>query len=314
MSSIDVLEGLALELQGCKSTKQQQTWSQKRSKSVSLIRSRFDSVSSLLLALLILSSLCAAALALLWWDKRSPRPNKSLPIALAEPGRDKNPEGTMTDFEPPGDQEVEELSKPTIQNMIIATADAISSVAAALDSNEFTATSSTNGKRAGDRRPPGPEQDAANTVPRFERWQLTFVAKNIDDYSKQLDHHRIELGAIGGGVQGVDYAASLSSDVRTRRGAGDAEQRLYFVWMTNSPLKRFDEQLLLRAGVTTRDRLLVKFIEPQLAAQLAAIELAYAQEHGHQQTSEIQKTVFESRETSSGYEFVVIDQRYRTVK
>ncbi len=114
-------------------------------------------------------------------------------------------------------------------------------------------------------------------------------------------------------MQGVDYAASLSSDVRTRRGAGEAEQRLYFLWMTNSPLKRFDEQLLLRAGVATKDRQLVKFIEPELAAQLAAIELAYAQEHGHQQASEILRTVFESQESSTGYEFVVINQRYRSV-
>ncbi len=91
MSSIDVLEGLALDLQGGNAAEPQQTASRKRGKSVSLIRSKFDSISSLLLALLILSSLCAAALTLLWWDRRGPEPERVHPIPIAESGRDKHP-------------------------------------------------------------------------------------------------------------------------------------------------------------------------------------------------------------------------------
>jgi hypothetical protein len=49
-----------------------------------------------------------------------------------------------------------------------------------------------------------------------------------------------------------------------------------------------------------------------LEERLAQIEMKYARAQGHQSVKEIAKTIFESRAAASGgYEFVVIEQRYR---
>ena len=39
--------------------------------------------------------------------------------------------------------------------------------------------------------------DDVNIIPRFERWQLEFSAKGLQNYAKQLDHFGFELGMIG---------------------------------------------------------------------------------------------------------------------
>jgi hypothetical protein len=44
---------------------------------------------------------------------------------------------------------------------------------------------------------------------------------------------------------------------------------------------------------------------------LAQAEMIYANSKGHKSVKEIAKTVFESRQTGKGYEFVVIEQFYR---
>ncbi len=103
--------------------------------------------------------------------------------------------------------------------------DAVSTVAASFDSVNSNAAANTSGTGKGDSRPPGPEGEGDDIIPRFMRWQLNFSAKNLAGYAQQLDFYRIELGALGGTIQGVDYASSLAGTPKIRRGPGDAEKR-----------------------------------------------------------------------------------------
>lgn len=277
--------------------------------------SKFDYVSSMLLAFLLLVGAGVFMLFIVWWDSRVYAPVKALEMLIEEAsGRGDNAEGFERDFEPPGAEEVEALTEPSVQDTITAVTDAVTSVAASLDSVTSNVNTSNIGTGKGDSRPPGPEGDG-NTIPRSERWQLNFSAKNLAGYAQQLDFFKIELGALGGSeIQGVDYASGLSGTPKIRRGKSDDEKRLYFMWTSESPLKKYDTQLLQKAGIPVAGRQMVKFLEKDVENLIANVELDYAKTKGHQTAEEIAKTVFESQARDSGYEFVVIDQRYRKVK
>ncbi|TWT73214.1 hypothetical protein [Allorhodopirellula solitaria] len=276
--------------------------------------SKFDSVSSFFMAVMLFLGVFVFMLFVVWLTMRMPvRVKPIAPIIEEAAGRADNAEGFERDFEPPGAEEVEELTEPTLQDTIEAVTDAVSSVAASLDTMNTNASASTSGSGKGDSRPPGPEGEGEDIVPRFERWQLNFSAKNIKAYSQQLDFYKIELGSIGGGTQGVDYATNLSTRPQSRHSDdSESEKRLYFMWTTASPLKSYDIQLLGQAGIQTGGRQILKFIPPDLENLLAHTELEYARSKGHQSVTEIAKTVFQSKPAGSGFAFEVTEQRYRT--
>jgi hypothetical protein len=86
------------------------------------------------------------------------------------------------------------------------------------------------------------------------------------------------------------------------------------MWRKTGPLLQYDRQLLQKAGIQTNDRVLIKFIPKELEDRLAITELAYAKSKGIDTVKKIAKTVFESKPTTSGFEWVVVDQRYRLAK
>lgn len=271
--------------------------------------SKFDVVSAFLMSLLWFIGTFVLMLFLVWLTtKISFGPPPFPPIVENPAGRGDNAEGFERDFDPPGEDEIVELNEPTMQETLTAVTDAVSSVAAVQN------TGTSNSK--GDSRPPGPEGEGEDIIPRHERWELRFSAKNVAGYAAQLDYYNIELGVLGGGVQGVDYAKGLAGSPKTRKGQSDDEKRLYFMWVDrSSPLYQFDRQLLQKAGVNIgAGRELLKFVEPELENMLAHVELEYAKKKGHESVTEIQKTIFESQASGGGYGFVVLDQRYRKPK
>ena len=276
---------------------------------------RFDIVTSFFMSLILFIGTFVAILFIIWITSRWSFPPRPLEAIIEEPaGRGPNPEGFERDFEPPGAEEVEELMEPTLAETLEAVTDAVSTVAASLTTTDSNSPASTQGTGAGDSRPPGPMGEGADIIPRFERWELRFTARDMKSYAVQLDHYKIELAAIGGSIQGVDIANNLSGSPRKRlvtdTKSADA-MRLYFMWNSPSPLMQYDRQLLQQAGVQLQNRSMLKFIPQELENQLAHIELDYAKERGHQSVTEIAKTIFESKPAGSGYEFEVISQRYR---
>lgn len=277
--------------------------------------SRFDVVRSLLMAFLLFIGVFVLMLFIVWLTRQFEFKAAEFPPIVEEAaGRGENAEGFERDFEPPGAEEVEDLLEPTLEDTLEAVTDTVSTVAASLDTMNTDAPASTVGTGMGDSRPPGPMGEGEDIVPRFERWTLKFAAPDVDAYAKQLDFYGIELGAIGGGVQGVDIASNLGGAPRTRRVDSQHEdaKRLYFRWTSANRLAQFDQQLLQKAGVQLgSNRIWMQFIPQNLENELAHRELDYARENGHESVTEIAKTVFESNAEGSGYQFEVIEQRYR---
>lgn len=280
--------------------------SQEREK---LRTSKFDVVSGLLMSLAWFIGTFVLMLFLIWLTTRFyPGSQRLGGGPTIEPGRENRAEGLQRDFDPPSEDEVVELNEPTTQETLIAVTDAVSSVAALQNTGMR--------KSSGDDRPPGPGSDEDDVVSPHERWELRFAAKNAEQYAAQLDFYQIELGVLGGGFQGVEYAKGLSGSPKVRSGDSESEGRLYFMWVDrSSPLLRFARQLVQRTDMNVgAGREMLKFIEPELEAILARIELDFAKQNGRNGVAEIQKTIFESRPVAGGYAFVVLDQRYRMPK
>ena len=277
---------------------------------------KVDMVASLLMSLLVVVGMIVFLLFVVWLTQTFTWQAGDIKIEEERiAGRGDHAEGFERDIEPPGAEEIEPLTEPSLAETLEAVTDAATSVAASLDSLDSNAVATADGTGRGDSRPPGPLGEGDDIVPRFERWELKFQAKGLKPYASQLDFYGIELACVGGGVPTVDYAFSLAETPQKRSGTSESENklmRLYFMWRQEGPLKQFDRQLLEQAGVRTQNRQLLKFIPKPLEDQLAQAEMKYAIAAGHSTVKEIAKTIFESQASASGgYEFVVIEQRYR---
>ena len=275
--------------------------------------SQFDVVTSFFMSLILFIGVFVTMLFIIWLTSRfSWAPVAIAPIIENPAGRGENAEGFERDFEPPGAEEVEELMEPTLQDTIEAVTDAVSSVAGALTTTDTSATATTAGTGMGDSRPPGPEGEGEDIIPRSERWQLNFTAKNQSDYAKQLEFFNIELGAVGGKILGLDIVNNLTGSPKSRRlEDASTEKRLYFLFKRPSPLMQYERAIHNQAGVNLQGRNMFKLIPPQLENLLAKIELDYSTSKGHPSITEVAKTVFESKSGGAGFEFEVITQRYR---
>ncbi len=278
--------------------------------------SQFDIVTSLFLALILFIGTFVLMLFIIWLLGGKPSPKPLAPLIENPAGRGENPEGFERDFEPPGAEEVEELMEPTLADTIEAVTDAVSTVAAALTTADTQQAATTSGTGQGDSRPPGPAGEGDDIIPRWERWELNFKANNQRAYGQQLDYYKIELGAFGGGVSGLDYASNLASAPRKRHNdTPDEEKRIYFSWKSATPFIGYERAFLQQAGVALpAGRNVVRLIPTELENELAHKELEYAKTKGYQSVTQLAKTVFESKPAGSGYEFEVVSQRYRRGK
>ncbi len=276
-----------------------------------------DRVSGLLISLVMVIGCAVTVLFAIYVSRMEAATPKLIVWELEEEdvaGRGDHAAGFARDFAPPGQEEVEQIMEPTLQQSLEAMTDAVSSIAASLDTVESMTGEASKGSGLGDSRPPGPLGEG-DTIPRHERWELKFAARNAQGYAKQLDYFKIELGAVGGGRKEIEYASNLSGTPVKRVGpGGKAEKRLYFMWRQAGPLEDYERQLMSKAGISVDSRLILKFLTEELEKVLATVEKQNAVKTlGRDVKSrEYLKTIFECRPTNGGnFEWVVIEQKFR---
>ena len=275
--------------------------------------SRFDQVASMVVSLLIMVGVAVLGMFIIWLTATLVFIPRSVPVKLVEnvPGRGDHAEGFERDLEAPGMEEMPELAEPQLEVAMEAMTEAVSSVAAAMDSVSMPSDATSKGEGGmGDNRPPGPLGEGDNIIPRWERWEIRFESSSESAYARQLDAFKIELGAAGGGKKNVDYARNLTKGKPdTSSGPGDKEKRLYMTWRGGS-LQRFDQNLLRKAGVNITNRLLMQFYPEEVEDRLAWIEKEHADKQ-NKTVPEYLRTVFELKPKGPAWEFVVADMRFR---
>jgi hypothetical protein len=197
--------------------------------------------------------------------------------------------------------------------MTESTIEAISAVVTAeaveLDALEGdTSVGRGEGTGTGDGRGPGPGgPGTSDGIPAWERWEVRMSAKSVDEYARQLDFFKVELGVAGGGSPNVEYITNLSAAKPTVRiGDPKDERRLNFLHRSGE-LRAADRQLAARAGVQTDGRIVFQFYSPEMYTNLLTLENIHK---GDRRIKEVRKTIFGLRGTAGRYEFYVIDQQY----
>lgn len=285
----------------------------KRPVEVDMRVSRYDQVAGMLVSLLILIGCAVAIMFIIWLTMTLVFKQRAVPIKLVEnaAGRGDNPPGFERDMLAPGMEEMPELAEPQLEAALEAVTDAVSAVAASTDvlNTASTVTSKGEGGR-GDSRPPGPEGEGDDIIPRWERWEIRWISTGIPAYARQLDYFGIELGAAGGSPM-MDYASNLSAgSPKKRQGISKDEKRLFMTWKGGT-LQQFDKTLLSRAGIGTNGRIMFQFYPEEVEDRLAWIEKVNADKEGHTSVKEYLKTIFGVRAKGREYEFYVAEQRFR---
>jgi hypothetical protein len=273
--------------------------------------STYEKFASLLISLLALLGAAVLAMFLVLLTMRAIASTKTLPVMVLEEayGRGDHEAGSARDEKNSEVEELDEFFPPEMTEQIESVSTAISADTTMLENLDDQLLTVGTGSGKGDSRPPGPlGEGSGDVVPRWERWQVRFASADLDSYAKQLDHFKIELAAIGGGKDTVDYASGLSQLQPMRRsGPSAAEKRLYMTWRTGELIEA-DKALLAKAGIDTVGRVILQLYTPETEALLAALEQKQA---GNRNVKEIKRTVFGIRGKANQYEFYVITQEYR---
>lgn len=206
------------------------------------------------------------------------------------------------DFEEPSIEDMQDLATSDSDSLLQAITDVASTAAGGAEAPSGNSYET----RSGERRRAG--QGGNASVPRWERWEVRFTTTSLAAYAAQLESFGIELSAVGGGRTEIDYATKLDAAKPTvRTGPSEDEKRMYMSYRSGQ-LKEFDRQLLNRAGINTRGRMMLQFYPPNVEANLAGLEMKKA---GGRPLQDIRKTVFSCRPSGGGYRFEVIEQRFR---
>jgi hypothetical protein len=266
----------------------------------------YERVASLVVSLLILVGLAVGILFALWLTSKLFASTAAVPVTMEQIG-----EGGGFGGETELETDMEEIShevefeEPEFQDTLATIADAVATKAALLEDPTFS--DQMGSKKGG----PGGDGRAAGFGPgrpgKPRHWEVTFLEGNTSNtYARQLDFFGIELGVLMPGNR-VEYARNVSKARPDRRsGAADAEKRYYLTWQKGG-LMEADRELLGNAGITAGNRPILKFIPPDLEADLVEKERARAGRNAER----IRATYFSIRSKGSGYEFYVRDQTYR---
>jgi hypothetical protein len=275
--------------------------------------SRYDQVASMLVTTLLVLGTVTLLMFLIWLSSRITWQTPAVPITVLEDvggGGSGQVLGSEQQFEEPSPSQVREVAvgMPVEQS--------VESIAAvvATKAPEFDAVYGSpslgkgEGAGTGDGRGKGPGGPATSEgIPAYERWEIRMSATNLDEYAKQLDYFKVELGVVGGGSPNVDYVANLSS-ARPNARVGDPknEHRLRFLHRSGE-LRAADRELAAKAGVKTDGRVVFQFYNDATYKSLLALE---ADRKGNRRIKDVRRTVFGVRPVRGQYEFFVIDQQY----
>jgi len=261
----------------------------------------YDRAASWILTLLVLVGLTVGVLGLAWWTGRRLTPQTAVPVIPEQINISENLNSPTVLAGPPSPNDLQkEINWP--QQEIDASLAVLSQMVRRKADWWDEPALSGSGGRGGTGLTPGG---------RAVRWEIHFDPGNtLETYAKQLDFFGIELGVLLPDNQ-ILYISELSKAQPTvRQGPADREPRYYFTWRQGE-LATADMELLHKAlgnqAQTFKDRLLLKFLPDQWAAQLAELEKQYAAD----KNQKIRKTRFGVRSAGERYEFYVMEQTYR---
>jgi hypothetical protein len=284
-----------------------------RTRATELRVSRYDQVSAMLVAVLVIFGFITGMMFLIWLSTRMFWVTPPVAVTVLEDvggGGSGQLTGGEKEFEEPNPEEINEVVDPPLEQSLQSITSVVTTEAQELDALEGSTSLGTGqGPGTGDGRGPGPGgPGTADGVPAYERWEIRMSASNIDEYARQLDFFKVELGVAGGGNPNVDYVSNVSSATpRVRPGNPKDERRLRFLHRSGE-LRAADRQLVERAKVATTGRVVFQFYDQETYDLLLRLE--HERMGPMRRISQVRRTIFGVRGSAGRYEFYVIDQLY----
>ena len=287
---------------------QQRRAASRRSDQSELKVSAYDQVASMLVALLIVIGFFVVLLFLLWLTTRAYARQKAVPVEVLDDfSGTETALGSAEDLEPPGVEELPDVTEPQLNDMITAVTDAISTQSTTLEAMEGQSRHVGKGAGRRDGRAKGP--DGGRPEPPVRR--INYITTSLDAYASQLDFFEIELGLLRPGGQTIQYASHLTkSKPDTRVGSTNDEDRSYFLWSGDEPMIDLDKALLRKAGISTGNGIVIQFWPDESWRELLNAEALHA-EGSKRKVTAIRRTDFGVKPVKGGFDIFVFDQRYR---
>ncbi len=283
---------------------------------------RYDLVSSLLMAVTGGLSVCAAIVGFAWFATRLPKPNPPVPVEIIEsPGgapdgflgetlRVDSPAEESPDAAPGEVSNEESEVEATLDSVTEMADEAVIQTEKQFELGARPATTGKPGSAHGIGRKALGQGPGVGGFPREQRWFIRYAdQQTLEEYGRQLDFFGVELGAIVDGK--LAYLAKLSAErpvLRTTT-SGAAENRLYMTWQGGGR-RTADLQLFQRAGIDVGGGLIFQFYPKNTENILARLELDYK----NRRAMEIRRTYFAVRKIAAGYEFYVTRQTLLTAQ
>lgn len=265
----------------------------------------YDRVASLLIALLILIGSLVAIMFVLWLSAQLLARPRAVPVTFVPMGDgagisdseayDPNVLEPGLEFE---DDEPTFLESLESVDNVIADNAALFSEPSPQDDSLLTP-----GGKIGDGRTRG---DGVGLAGRSRRWEIRFdQGLTVEQYAQMLDYFKIELGVLKPGGK-IVYVSRLSQPKpAVREGDSVTEKRYYLTWL-KAGTDDSDGMLLDKAGVARQGRLIIKFLPPDLEAQLEGMEADYAKNR----LPEVKASFFRVLPDGGGYRFNLYYQVY----
>lgn len=279
---------------------------------------RYDLVTSALMAGVAGLALAVAILLAWWLSIRPTAPEAMMPVEMVElsggspDGEENSTPDLETDAAPTDDPSLAEIVAENnevveqIEN-IVEMADQASEQAARQFEPDLVSAGKPGSATGTGRRALGMGPGNGG-FPREQRWFIRFGEDgSLDEYAEQLDFFGIELGLLRptGDLLYLSQLSAARPTVRTAS-SGKGEKRLYFTWQGGGR-KAGDIRLFKKAGIDVGGGLLFHFYPKPTETLLATAERVYR----NRPVAQIRRTYFVVRPgRKEKFEFAVSMQTY----
>lgn len=277
---------------------------------------KFDTVSSLLVAVAGALMFGVGGLVLMWIFSRPPAPDMDAELELIElPGgaEDGAIDETLkveSEEELSQDPSLADDNQETEIQEVLDNVMEVSDKATQMAQPTFQTGGENHGKPGSangtGRRPLGAGGPGAG-LGRADRWFISFNDKGtVDAYAAQIGFFGIQLGAlVPGTIRMLSNVDKKPPTMTVKKSAAGMEKILLFNWQ-GGDRRRADVALFKRAGYNAQADHIMHFYPSKTENDLAKLELAYR----NRKATEIRRTYFVVRPDGAGFKFVVTRQTY----
>ena len=276
----------------------------------------YDSVSSWAIALFVGVLCMCLAVVTVWLTTRPPKAPDAVPVEFIEmPGgfEDGSPDETLRVDSPepeardavPAESAADEVEIAEAIEAVVEMSEAATQQVQQQFDSGIQNTGKIGSAKGTGRRALG-FGPGTGGIPREQRWFVKFGERaSLDEYAKQLDFFKIELGALLPDGR-LAYLSNLTDPVPQVRyiKSGSDEARLYMTWQ-GGDRRAADVQLFAKANVVVRgDTIIFHFYPKAMENTLAQLELDYR----NRSVKQIRRTYFAVEPEAKGYKFSVFRQ------